>query len=108
MRLNNPSEDMQLTAACAVILCYYNLCDDIQDKGIKNKMISELRGEVSKFSTPEHVNNSEQTAPSKRIKRIFGAYQKTTDGMNVANAVGIETMIKRCPHFADWIRKLEE
>ena len=77
-------------------------------KGIKNKMISELRGEVSKFSTPEHVNNSEQTAPSKRIKRIFGAYQKTTDGMNVANAVGIETMIKRCPHFADWIRKLEE
>lgn len=53
-------------------------------KGIKNKTILELKGEVSKFSTPEHVNNSEQTAPSKRIKRIFGAYQKTTDGMNVA------------------------
>lgn len=77
-------------------------------KGIKNKMILELKGEVSKFSTPEHVNNSEQTAPSKRIKRIFGAYQKTTDGMNVANAIGIETMIRKCPHFAEWLSTIEE
>lgn len=75
--------------------------------GIKAKMIAELKAEVSKFETPEHVNNSEQTAPSKRIKRIFKSYQKTIDGIRVAQTIGIETMISRCPHFADWIKKLE-
>ena len=54
----------------------------------------------------EHVNNSEQTAPSKRIKRIFGSYQKTIDGISVAQAIGIETMMNRCPHFERWVEKL--
>ena len=57
-------------------------------------MIAELKSEVGEFETPEHVNNSEQTAPSKRIKRIFGSYQKTIDGISVAQAIGIETMMK--------------
>ncbi|MBQ2258337.1 MAG: DUF4276 family protein [Lachnospiraceae bacterium] len=74
--------------------------------GIKPKMIAELKSEVGEFETPEHVNNSEQTAPSKRIKRIFGSYQKTIDGISVAQAIGIETMMKRCSHFARWIENL--
>lgn len=77
-------------------------------EGIKTKMINDLRAEISKFLTPEHVNNSEQTAPSKRIKRIIPSYQKTSDGMHIARAIGIETMIKQCPHFAEWIEALRE
>ena len=75
--------------------------------GIKPKMITELKSEVGYFDTPEHVNNSEQTAPSKRIKRIIRSYQKTADGISIAQAIGIETMIERCTHFANWIKELE-
>ena len=66
----------------------------------------ELEEEVSGFTTPEYVNNSEQTAPSKRIIRKISSYQKTVDGISVAQAIGIETMIKKCQHFADWVNIL--
>lgn len=42
---------------------------------MKPAAIAELEKEVKKFPTPEHINNSEQTAPSKRILRVYPYYQ---------------------------------
>jgi len=75
--------------------------------GMKSAAIAELEKEVKKFPTPEHINNSEQTAPSKRILRVYPYYQKVSDGTIAAEAVGIKTMKEKCPHFAGWIKKLE-
>lgn len=81
-------------------LCF-RLCDSISEKQVK-----ELGAISNRFTTPEHINNSEQTAPSKRIKAIYPLYQKVIDSTTVAKEIGIETMLNRCPHFASWVEKL--
>lgn len=68
--------------------------------------VKQLEKEVASFPTPEYVNNSEQTAPSKRILRICPSYQKNIDGTRIAKEVGIETMLEKCHHFSDWVNQL--
>ena len=68
-------------------------------------MVNMLEKQVMEFESPEHVNNSEQTAPSKRILSIYPAYQKVSDGTMIAENIGIEKIMGKCLHFAEWVRK---
>ena len=58
------------------------------------------------FDTPEDINDDPKTAPSKRII-AFCAYLKVIDGTNAAKAVGLQRMRTECPHFDEWVGKLE-
>jgi hypothetical protein len=62
------------------------------------------------FVTPEHINDSPLTAPSKRIAQIFvtnrRVYRKPLHGSIAAKHVTIETMIDQCPHFRKWVIEL--
>lgn len=69
--------------------------------------INILKQDIKTFPTPEHINNSKITAPSKRIEKIFPSYGKTSDGIIVAEAIGIKTILSKCNHFKDWIEKIE-
>ena len=69
--------------------------------------INTLKQDIKIFPTPEHINNSKETAPSKRIERIFPSYGKTSDGIIVAEAIGIKTILSKCNHFKEWIDKIE-
>ncbi|HEJ1358340.1 TPA: DUF4276 family protein [Pseudomonas aeruginosa] len=62
------------------------------------------------FQTPEDINNSRQTAPSKRILASFpdGSYSKTEHGPVIADAIGLTTIRQQCPQFDGWITMLEE
>lgn len=75
--------------------------------GMTEKMILQLEKEKRCFPSPEHINNSEQTAPSKRILRVYSQYQKVSDGIIIAQAIGIHKMLSQCKHFRDWVRSLE-
>ncbi len=72
------------------------------------RAVSELRSFVQRFKSPEQINEGEETSPSKRIIAKIPEYDfmKTTAGSEVAAANGIEYLLERCPHFADWIAKL--
>jgi|SRR5215469_8861289 len=59
------------------------------------------------FTTPEDINDNENTAPSKRVSGVYTSYRKVVDGTLAAKAVGIQTMRQQCPHFNDWITALE-
>lgn len=60
------------------------------------------------FPYPEDINDSPQTAPSKRLQAIFGGtYSKTEHGPLIAKAISLEKMRKTCPGFDAWIGKLE-
>lgn len=61
------------------------------------------------FSTPEDINNSRQTAPSKRILDAFpnGSYNKTEHGPVIADAIGLEKIRQQCPNFNAWMSMLE-
>jgi hypothetical protein len=59
------------------------------------------------FPTPEDIDDDPITAPSKRIRQVFGSYRKVLDGTIAARGVGIEAMRRQCPHFRDWLAQLQ-
>ncbi len=58
------------------------------------------------FGSPEEINDSPHTAPSKRILQLMPGYRKVFDGVNAARAIGLERMRAECPHFREWLEKL--
>lgn len=59
------------------------------------------------FDTPEEIDDAPESAPSKRIERLFPAYQKPLFGTLAAQEIGLERIRTECPHFAGWIERLE-
>jgi hypothetical protein len=61
------------------------------------------------FASPEDINNSRQTAPSKRILQIFqnGEYSKTIHGPMIAEEIGLAQIRQECTQFDGWISQLE-
>jgi hypothetical protein len=64
-------------------------------------------GIADQFNSPEEINDSEQTAPSKRIMGLNPGYAKVSDGVRISQKIGLTTMRAQCPHFNEWIGKLE-
>ena len=69
-------------------------------------IVASLTKEVAGIE-PEAINDRPETAPSKRIIKHFSRYQKPLHGSLVAMDVGLDTMKARCPHFSQWLGKLE-
>lgn len=64
------------------------------------------------YASPEEINDSVNTAPSKRIDKISQElrnrnFQKTRDGLTLAQLITLETMRTSCPLFNRWLEKLE-
>ena len=58
-------------------------------------------------NSPEKINNSPETAPSKRLEKWNSQYGKTTDGITIAIAIGVDKMREKCSLFDTWLRTLE-
>ena len=58
-------------------------------------------------NNPESINDSPETAPSKRLTKQT-AYRKTTHGPDIAKAIGIQKIRSKCQGFDQWVSKLEE
>lgn len=67
--------------------------------------LAEIRGS---FASPEEINDGPETAPSKRILKLYPAYRKTVDGPRALAQIGLDTIRRECPHFDGWVRRLEE
>lgn len=79
----------------------YKFTDWFEPEDVQN-----LIDEVNEFETPELINNSKQTAPSKRILRHFNGYQKPIHGSLIAQEIGLDEIRYKCQHFNSWIEKL--
>lgn len=55
----------------------------------------------------EAIDNSPQTAPSKRIASLMPEFRKTITGIEIAKAIGIPRMRLSCPVFDAWLKRLE-
>lgn len=69
--------------------------------------VKELRNARSQFPTPEDINDSHDTAPSKRIKKVIPQYQKVVHGPLLAEEIGLDTIRAECPRFNDWMARME-
>lgn len=74
----------------------------------KSVEIGRLKKEVNGLE-PEEINETPAGAPSRRIIKHIPTYakQKTTAGVITAKQIGLPLLRQKCPHFNDWITKLE-
>lgn len=70
-----------------------------------HQKIQEIDSIIEAYPNPEDINNNPNTAPSKRLERIFN-YDKTGDGELILEMLGIDQMLEKCPRFKEWIDKL--
>lgn len=64
-------------------------------------------GVLQQFAgNPEKINDSETTAPSKRLLRQAD-YIKTVHGPNIAQEIGLNVLREKCTGFAAWLDTLE-
>lgn len=60
-----------------------------------------------RFETPEHINDSPETAPSKRLARILKPrYRKRLHGPDLTNRIGLDKIREKCPHFRQWFDRI--
>ncbi len=64
----------------------------------------EIRAE---FATPEEINDSPITAPSKRVEGLIPGYEKPLLGTLAALEIGLDAIRAACPHFRRWLAELE-
>lgn len=79
---------------------------EILDRAYLTKTINE-------FDNPELINDGPTTAPSKRLAKIIKGYYSEYENMKVvygsllAQDIGLPAIRNKCPHFNEWITKLE-
>ena len=74
----------------------------------KPSALAELQKIRASFATPEEINDSPTTAPSKRLEKLFPDYQKPLYGILIAQTIGLTTLFQECPHFKEWVQRLEK
>lgn len=75
----------------------------------RGKEIAQLVELVSAVESPELIDDGEDTSPSHRIIRVIPEYQdrKASAGPLVAGKIGLPTLRRKCPHFGEWVGRLE-
>lgn len=73
---------------------------------IPEKCFTDIRNSVPD-SNPELINESPETAPSKRILKLCDSYDKVDDGILILKEIGLNTLRSECHHFNEWLTQLE-
>lgn len=69
--------------------------------------VAQLSSIRDRFASPEDINDSPATAPSKRLRDALPRYRKAVDGPRVARRVGLTVIRQECARFNAWLERLE-
>lgn len=67
---------------------------------------AEIERIIDTHSNPEDINDNSKTAPSKRLLELIKGYHKVVDGVMIIEEIGIETVLKKCTRFNNWVETL--
>lgn len=70
-------------------------------------LVAHFQNIRNQFESPEEINDSPITAPSKRIIAAVPGYQKPLYGTLAALEIGLADIRRECPLFNSWVTKLE-
>ena len=62
---------------------------------------------IQECGEPEAIDNSPHTTPSRRIEQLYSRFKKTSNGIAIAEEIGIGQMRSVCPVFNGWLDRLE-
>ena len=68
---------------------------------------SRMEAILIEFGDPEAIDDSQETAPSKRILQLLPSYRKPAMGAIAIQNIGLATIRSRCANFSDWLGRLE-
>lgn len=71
-----------------------------------NENVEAIKNARNSVETPEHINNSPITAPSKRLEALMPNYAKIINGSIISQKIGIDKIMAECKHFSNWIEKI--
>jgi len=66
----------------------------------------EINKVFYEYPNPEDINDNPNTAPSKRLMKYIKGYNKIIDGIMIVEEVGVDTILKKCSRFNEWINKI--
>jgi hypothetical protein len=69
--------------------------------------LKQLSDVLAECGSPENINHGYHTIPSRRLQRIFPAYDKVVHGAQLAGKIGLPIISSQCPRFAHWLATLE-
>lgn len=73
----------------------------------RSELAPALQSIRDAFATPEEINDSAATAPSKRVETLVPGYRKALFGTLAVQAIGLDAIRAECPHFRGWLERLE-
>jgi hypothetical protein len=77
-------------------------------KGINQANLAvQFQNIRNNFVSPEEINDSPITAPSKRVLRLAPRYEKPLYGSLAALEIGLDAILSECVLFRDWVERLE-
>jgi Domain of unknown function (DUF4276) len=82
-------------------------CELFAEAIARPNLAQAFRDIRQKFSTPEEIDDSPVSAPSKRVEALVAGYQKPLFGTLAALKMGLDTIRGECPHFREWLERLE-
>ena len=59
------------------------------------------------FASPEEIDDSPDTAPSRRVLDLVPRYQKPLMGKLAVLEIGLDAIRTECPNFRAWVERLE-
>ena len=71
-----------------------------------DRHVDKLQKVRQAVSSPEHINDGNNTHPSARLKALPG-YRKVRHGVDVIHRIGLDTVRSECRHFGQWLACLE-
>ena len=72
--------------------------------------VEQLKTIAASAPSIEHINDGEETSPSKRIIKVIPEYEgrKSSAGPDIAAQIGLKTIREKSAHFDAWLSRLEE
>ncbi len=72
--------------------------------------VEKMKAVSARFASVEHINDGENTAPSKRIIQLLPAYsgRKAAVGPQIAERISLVVLREKCSHFDAWVTRLEQ
>jgi len=83
-------------------------CDSFAQGIGQSDLASKFQAIRDQFASPEEINDSPISAPSKRVQEIIPGYEKPVMGTLAILEIGLKKICNECPHFRSWIERLED
>jgi hypothetical protein len=74
----------------------------------RQQALAALAADCQGFETPERIDHGQHSHPKARIQRHYDDYDENVHGPLLAHAIGLPTLRQRCPHFHQWLTRLEQ